>query len=74
MGLETVPSHANFILVNVGDGATIFEHLQEKGIITRPMMGYGLPEWIRVSIGTPEENVRCLEALRKLCSTSSAKS
>ena len=74
LGLETVPSHANFILVNVGDGATIFEHLQEKGIITRPMMGYGLPEWIRVSIGTPEENVRCLEALRKLCSTSSAKS
>jgi len=74
MGLETVPSHANFILVKVGDGATIFEHLQKEGIITRPMMGYGLPEWIRVSIGTPEENIRCLEALRKLCPTISVNS
>ncbi|MDG2214859.1 MAG: histidinol-phosphate transaminase [Verrucomicrobiota bacterium] len=74
LGLETVPSHANFILVKVGDGATIFEHLQKEGIITRPMMGYGLPEWIRISIGTPEENMRCLKALRKMCPTSSVNS
>ena len=74
LGLETVPSHANFILVKVGDGDAIFEQLQKEGIITRPMMGYGLPEWIRVSIGTPNENMRCLEALRELCSTNSVNS
>ena len=74
LGLETVPSHANFILVKVGDGDAIFEQLQKEGIITRPMMGYGLPEWIRVSIGTPDENMRCLETLQNLCSTSSLNS
>lgn len=66
MGLETVPSYANFILAKVGDGATVFQKLQESGVITRPMGGYQLPEWIRISVGTPEENERCLTALRDL--------
>ena len=63
--LEYVPSYANFILVRVGDGQKIFNAMQKLGVITRPMAGYQLPEWIRISIGTPEENERCLEALRK---------
>ena len=66
MGIETVPSHANFILANVSDGSGTFQKLQEKGVITRPMAGYQLPEWIRISIGTPSENKRCLNALREL--------
>ncbi len=64
MKLEVVPSAANFILVRVGDGAKVFAEMQRLGVITRPMGGYQLGEWIRISIGTPKENERCLEALR----------
>jgi histidinol-phosphate aminotransferase len=66
LGLEFVPSAANFILVHVGDGARVFDALQKRGVITRPMGGYQLPEWIRISVGTPRENARCLEALREI--------
>jgi len=62
--LEFIPSAANFILVRVGNGRKIFEALQKQGVIVRPMGGYQLPEWIRISIGTPEENERCLTALK----------
>jgi histidinol-phosphate aminotransferase len=62
--LEYVPAHANFILVRVGDGQRVFEALQQQGVIVRPMGGYQLPEWIRISIGTPPENERCLAALK----------
>ena len=64
LGLEFIPSFANFILVRVGDGQRIFNDLQKLGVIVRPMGGYQLPEWIRISIGTPKENKRCLEALK----------
>jgi histidinol-phosphate aminotransferase len=63
--LEYVPSFANFILVRVGEGQKVFEAMQKLGVITRPMGGYQLPEWIRISIGTRAENERCLEALGK---------
>jgi histidinol-phosphate aminotransferase len=66
MNVEFVPSSANFILVKVGAGHEVFEQLQRQGIITRPMGGYQLPEWIRISIGTPAENQRCVKALRKI--------
>ena len=62
--LEYVPSHANFILVRVGPGQKVFEAMQRQGVIVRPMGGYQLPEWIRISIGTPQENGRCLGALK----------
>jgi histidinol-phosphate aminotransferase len=65
MQLEFVPSAANFILIKVGDGARVFAEMQKLGVITRPMAGYQLGEWIRISIGTPKENERCLEALRQ---------
>lgn len=67
MGIEFVPSAANFVLVHVGDGAKVFNDLQRRGIIVRPMGGYELPEWIRISIGTAAENARCLEELRRCC-------
>ncbi len=66
LGLEFVPSAANFILVRVGDGAATWAALQRRGVITRPMAGYGLAEWIRISIGTPAENQRCVAALREV--------
>lgn len=63
--LKFVPSAANFILVRVGDGQRVFNEMQKLGVIARPMAGYQLPEWIRISIGTPKENARCLEALKR---------
>jgi len=66
LGLEYVPSATNFIIVKVGDGQRVWGELQKRGIITRPMAGYQLPEWIRISIGTAAENERCIEALREV--------
>ncbi len=64
--LEFVPSSANFILVCVGEGQQVWSGMQQLGVITRPMAGYQLPKWIRISIGTPAENSRCLAALKKV--------
>ncbi len=61
--IEYVSSAANFILVNVGDGDELFQKMLEKGVIIRSMSSYKLPEWVRISIGTPAENKRCLEVL-----------
>jgi histidinol-phosphate aminotransferase len=63
-----VPSEANFILVKVGEGQKVFLELQQRGVIVRPMAGYQLPEFIRISIGTPTENARCIDALRQVLS------
>ena len=65
-GWEFVPSSANFILIKVGDGAGVYQALLKEGIITRPMAGYQLPEWIRISVGTKQENERCLRALETI--------
>ncbi len=62
--LEFIPSSANFILVRVGDGQKVFEAMQRQGVIVRPMGGYQLGEWIRITIGRPPENERCLKALK----------
>ncbi len=63
--LEFVPSAANFILVRVGDGARVCAEMQKLGVITRPMGGYQLGEWIRISVGTPKQNHRCIAALKQ---------
>ena len=63
-GIEFVPSYANFVMLRVGDGQAVFEAMQRQGVITRPMGGYGLPEWIRLSIGTAKENQRAAESLK----------
>jgi histidinol-phosphate aminotransferase len=64
LGREFVPSEANFVLVHVGDGAGVFAALQQRGVIVRPVAPYGLPEWIRVTVGTPTQNERFLAELR----------
>jgi histidinol-phosphate aminotransferase len=66
MGLTFVPSVANFILVHVGDGDAVFKALLRRGVIVRAMRSYKLPEWIRVSVGTMEQNIRFIEELSAL--------
>ena len=61
--LEYVPSSANFVLVKVGDGKAIFEKLLRRGTIVRATGEYKLPEWVRVSVGTMEQNRRFLDDL-----------
>jgi histidinol-phosphate aminotransferase len=63
LGLPFLPSQANFILVEVGEGRTVYEKLLQQGIIVRPMNGYGLPRHVRVSIGLEQENRRMMAAL-----------
>ncbi|WP_404423960.1 histidinol-phosphate transaminase [Nibricoccus sp. IMCC34717] len=66
LGLEFVPSEGNFILVKVGDGAGVFNRLQARGVIVRPMRSYGMPEWVRVTVGTREQNERLLREMTEL--------
>lgn len=65
-GLETVPSVANFLLIKTGRGREIFKALQAERVIVRPMDGYGLPEHVRVTVGTAAENAQCMKALLKV--------
>ena len=65
LGLEYIPSRGNFITVNVGDAARIYERLLREGIIVRPIAGYGLPKHLRVTVGLPEQNERFLAALKR---------
>jgi histidinol-phosphate aminotransferase len=66
MNLPFIPSAANFVLVKVGDGAKTFRKLLGRRIIVRALKGYNLPEWIRISVGTMEQNRRCIAALREV--------
>jgi histidinol-phosphate aminotransferase len=66
MGLETVPSVANFLLIKTGAGRKQFDALMSRGVIARPMDGYGLPEWLRVTVGTRPENERFIEKLKEI--------
>ena len=71
MGLEFVPSAANFVLLRVGDGDQVFQALLRRGIIVRAMRSYKLPEWLRVSVGTRDQNRRFVAELRRLDSEGS---
>jgi histidinol-phosphate aminotransferase len=64
LGLDYVPSFGNFVLVKVGDGDALFAYAMTRGIILRSMRAYGLPEYIRVSVGTMPQNEKFIEVLR----------
>jgi histidinol-phosphate aminotransferase len=64
MDVAYVPSHANFLLVQVHGAAAAYESLLRQGVIVRPVANYGLPDHLRVSVGLPSENERFLAALR----------
>jgi histidinol-phosphate aminotransferase len=66
MKLLFVRGAANFVMVNVGDGCAVFEKLLRRKIIVRPLKGYGLPEWVRISVGTMEQNKKLIAALNEV--------
>ncbi len=65
LGLEHIPSHGNFVTFKVIGAAEVNQKLLRQGVIVRPIAGYGLPDWLRVTIGTEPDNARFLEALEK---------
>lgn len=73
LGCHFVPSEANFILVRVGDGAGVFAKLQRRGVIVRPVGPYGLPEWVRVTVGTGAQNQRLIKELEVALSLRSSR-
>ena len=62
-GFAHIPSHGNFLTFKAGDAAALNQKLLKQGVIVRPIGGYGMPEWLRVTIGTEIENLRFLDAL-----------
>jgi histidinol-phosphate aminotransferase len=66
LGLDFVPTNANFVLTEVGDGARVFNDLLKHGVIVRPMGGYGLPGHVRISVGLESENRLLIEALEQV--------
>lgn len=71
MGVQFVPGVGNFLMVNVGDGPRIFREMLTRKIIVRPLVGYGLNEWVRISIGTMEQNQQCISALNRILTSRS---
>jgi histidinol-phosphate aminotransferase len=65
LGLEYIPSCANFITVKVGDAARVYAALLREGVIVRPVANYGMPEHLRVTVGRPEQNERFLAGLAR---------
>ncbi|MEP6678710.1 MAG: aminotransferase class I/II-fold pyridoxal phosphate-dependent enzyme, partial [Betaproteobacteria bacterium] len=63
LGRRVLPSHGNFVVVHVGDAPSVYEALLRQGVIVRPVGNYGLPQWLRVTVGLPAENERFLAAL-----------
>lgn len=69
LGLSYVPSVANFVLIDVGgDGVEIYKKMLKLGVIVRDMKQYGLNNFVRVSIGTRQENQKCVKALKQVLS------
>src|SRR5262249_21576757 len=66
MRLKFSPSAGNFVFVNVGDGPAVFKKLLGMKIIVRPLRGYNLPGWLRITVGTMEQNEKCIAALKKV--------
>jgi histidinol-phosphate aminotransferase len=64
LGCKPIESHTNFFLIDVGgNGKALYENMLTKGVIVRPMQAYGYPDFIRITIGTSEENERFVKAL-----------
>jgi len=72
MGLTFIPTEANFIFINLGlDSRVVFQRVLERGIIVRPGDIWGLPHFIRLTIGTREQNQRVIGALRDILNAGS---
>ncbi len=72
LGLGFIKSHANFIMVEIEvemediNAAAIYQALLEQGVIVRPLEGYGLPNWLRMTVGVAEDNMRLIDTLRSI--------
>jgi len=77
LGLDYVPSQTNFVLIRVGnetcDGTAIAHEMMRRGVIVRPMAGYELPDYIRITIGLPAENRLAMRVLEKVVERSGQK-
>jgi histidinol-phosphate aminotransferase len=69
IGIASLPSRGNFLLAEVPDAAAVNEFLLQQGVIVRPVANYGLDNYLRISIGSPPENDRCLRALAAFAAT-----
>jgi histidinol-phosphate aminotransferase len=63
LGLSWIPSYANFVSFKVPKTDEVFQRLLRQGVIVRPIAGYGMPDYLRVTVGTGAENARFLAAL-----------
>ena len=67
MGLEYLPTMGNFIAINLKqEGLPVYEKLLKKGVIVRPVANYNMPEYLRVTIGTAEQNQRFVKTLAEV--------
>ena len=66
LGLAFVKSSANFIMVEIEDAAIVNQALLEQGVIVRPLAAYGLPNWLRITVGLAEENTRLIDTLKSI--------
>jgi len=66
LGLGFVKSHANFIMIEIEDADGIYQALLEQGVIVRPLAGYGLNDWLRITVGIAEDNLRLIDTLRSI--------
>ncbi|HEV8310985.1 MAG TPA: histidinol-phosphate transaminase [Methylomirabilota bacterium] len=64
LGIRYVPTRANFILVEIPDAGRVYQQLLRTGVIVRPTAAFGQEQGLRITVGTPEENARLIEALR----------
>ena len=70
LGLFFYPTQANFIAVKVDrDAQAVFSAMADQGVTIRPMTSFGLPDWIRITVGTLQQNQRCLTALQRALDT-----
>ena len=69
LGIEYIPTQANFFLIKIGESALgVYEALLKEGVIVRTMTGYGLQNYLRISVGLPAENEKFIKALKKVMS------
>jgi len=66
MGLTFIPSVGNFVCIDVGEAAKVYDALLHEGVIVRPVANYGMPRHLRITLGLAEENARFLTALKKV--------
>lgn len=66
LGLTFIKSYANFIMVKIEDAADINQALLEQGVIVRPLKGYGLEDWLRITVGLAEDNTRLIDTLKSI--------